>query len=219
MNIEGVIFDLDGVLVDTIPLHYSAWKRLFDEYGYTFNEQIYRQKVDGLPRLDGVLGVMEDLDEQAAIVAGNQKQDFFLELITQQGIQPFSSTIPFINAMKQLGISMAVASSSVNASAILENIGILEEFETVVTAEDVVHGKPHPDMFLMAAQRLGISVSNCVVFEDAESGIKAAKRGGFFCVGVDRHQYGQYFAQADMVVKDLGEVEYEVLERQFQFQN
>ena len=100
MRFKGVIFDLDGVLVDTVPLHYAAWKRLFDEYGYAFDETIYRQKVDGRARLDGVRGVMSDLDEEAVIEASARKQGFFLKMIDQGHLQPFPTSIPFVKTLK-----------------------------------------------------------------------------------------------------------------------
>lgn len=209
MRFKGVIFDLDGVLVDTVPLHYAAWKRLFDEYGYAFDETIYRQKVDGRARLDGIRGVMSDLDEEAAIEASDRKQGYFLKMIDQGQLQPFPTTIPFVKTLKERGILLAAASSSVNASNILERIGLLDEFTTVVTSADVIHGKPHPDIFLTAARNIGLAVSECIVFEDSESGISAARRGGFFCVGVDRHQQPQYFKEANMMVKDLADFDIE----------
>jgi beta-phosphoglucomutase len=207
MGFKGVIFDLDGVLVDSVPIHYAAWKRLFEENGYAFDERIYRQKVDGRPRLDGVRGVMVDLDDEAAVEAGNRKQAYYLEMIEQGRLHPFATSIPFVKALGENGILLAAASSSENTSIILDRIGVLADFTAVVTAADVTHGKPHPEIFLAAAQRLGLSVSECVVFEDAESGIKAAKQGGFYCIGVDRHQQSEYFQEADLVVTDLGDFE------------
>ena len=190
--------------MDSVPLHYAAWKRLFEENGHAFDNRIYRQKVDGRPRLDGVRGVMCDLDEESVIEAGNRKQGYYQEMINQGQLQPFPTSIPFIKALSARGILLAAASSSENTCLILDAIGVLGDFTAVVTAADVKHGKPHPDIFLAAAKRMGLSVPECVVFEDAESGVKAAKRGGFYCVGVDRHQQSEYFREADLVVTDLG---------------
>ena len=211
MNLKGIIFDLDGVLVDSIPLHYKAWYRMFTEYGYEFSEGIYRSKVDGRPRLDGVRNIMTDAEESQIQQAATVKQQYYLDMLEAGGLITFPSTIPLIKKLREHDVLLATASSSVNAKAILESIGILDDFYTVVTSEDITDGKPHPEIFITAANRMGLVPSECVVLEDAQSGIEAAKRGGFYCVGVDRHQQPQYFSEADLVVRDLGELDYQTL--------
>lgn len=215
MNYKGVIFDLDGVLVDTVPLHFDAWKRMFNEYGYEFNQEIYQEKVDGRPRLDGVRGVMETLDEAELTEAGKRKQGYYLEMINNGQLQAFVSSMTLIRQLRKQGIRLATASSSVNASCILEKLGVLEDFETVVTADDVSVGKPHPEIFLTAAKRLNLEVSDCLVFEDAVSGVQAAKAGGFFCIAVDRHNQPDKFDKADIVIKDAEEIEGKLFDHLF----
>lgn len=215
MSYKGVIFDLDGVLVDTVPLHFDAWKRMFNEYGYEFNQEIYQAKVDGRPRLDGVRGVMETIAEAELIEAGKRKQGYYLEMINNGQLQPFESSMILIRQLRKQGIRLATASSSVNASCILEKLGVLEDFETVVTADDVSLGKPHPEIFLTAAKRLDLEVSDCIVFEDAVSGVQAAKAGDFFCIAVDRHNQPENFDEADIVIKDVEEIEGKLFDRLF----
>lgn len=216
MPCRGVIFDVDGVLVDTVPLHFAAWKRMFNEYGYEFNEQLYRQKVDGLPRQDGVRGIMSEADEATCNEAGNRKQAYFLEMIDQGLLKPFVTSINFCKELGRHGVLLAAASSSNNARTILENIGLLDDFTTVVTAADVGRGKPYPDIFLTAAQRLHLPVTECAVIEDAQSGVRAAKAGSFICIGIDRHSQPQYFTEADIVVRDLQQLDYVSLNRLFE---
>ncbi|MEH6648895.1 MAG: beta-phosphoglucomutase family hydrolase [Motiliproteus sp.] len=209
MNFKGFIFDLDGVLVDSIPLHYDAWHKTFSGYGYAFDEFIYREKVDGRPRMDAVRNIMIGADERQMNEASDIKQRHYLDMLEAGHLTTFSTTIPFIKKLKKDGILMAVASSSINAKAILKSIGILDDFIAVVTADDITYGKPHPEIFLTAASQMGLAPSECVVLEDAQSGIQAAKSGNFYCIGVDRHQNPNYFLNADMVVKDIGDLNFE----------
>ena len=208
VTVKGIIFDLDGVLVDTVPLHFAAWQRMFGKFGFHFDYRDYHEKVDGKPRQDGVRGVMHSASEATIEAAGLTKQAYYLEMIEQDQLQPFPTSIPLIKELRQQGVLLAAASSSVNTRFILDKIGVLDDFAAIVTAADVERGKPDPEIFLAAAQKLNLDVDHCVVFEDALSGVTAAKRGGFVCIGVDRHGHAEYFRGADAVVADLGDLDY-----------
>lgn len=213
MAFKGAIFDLDGVLVDTVPLHYKAWKRMFNHYGYEFDWEDYEHKVDGKPRVDGAKAVLVKETPEQIEEACVMKQGFFLDMIDLGLLKAFDTSLALLQDLKAHNIVFAAASSSKNAPLILEKLGIIGDFETVVTSLDIPdgRGKPEPDIFLTAAKRIQIPIEDCIVFEDAKSGVQAAKAGNFYCVGIDRHDNRENFEPADFVVTDLGELSYEIL--------
>ena len=184
MAIKGLIFDLDGVLVDTVPTHYRAWERMFHEFGYEFGHKEYLKLVDGRLRLDGARAVMTHVDEETLVFRANKKNDYYLEAIDRGEFNIFEAALRKVREFHAQDYKLAAASSSANVRHILDTIGILDLFETVIGGPDVVNGKPHPEIFLTAAAGLGLPVEECVVVEDAESGVAAAKAGGFYCYGL-----------------------------------
>lgn len=204
--LKGVIFDLDGVIADTVPAHYAAWKRMFEEEGYAFDDQVYHDKVDGRRRFDGALAVMVDATPDRVSAAAARKDAYFLAQIEQGQFEVFADTLDFLRACRAEGIVLATASSSRNVRLVLEKAGIADEFAAIVGGDDVANGKPNPDIFLLAAERLGMASDACIVIEDAISGVAAAKTGGFFCIGIDRSGQSQRLAGADLIVASLSEL-------------
>lgn len=214
MRIQGVIFDVDGVLVDTVPLHYRAWKRMFTERGFEFDQHIYRLQVDGKNRAEGVRSVMVDGSNEEVDVdaAAAQKQAYYLAELETTTLDPFPDAKEFLAALDDAGVRVAAASSSANAPRVLEKIGLLHRFETVVTGAEISSGKPDPEIFLTAAERLGLTPAQCVVFEDSEAGIAAAKNGAFLSVGIAREMNSGFLQNADLVVSSLDEITIDQLE-------
>jgi len=209
MSFKGAIFDLDGVIVDTVPLHFAGWKHLFTAIHHLpFTEQDYRDKVDGKPRIDGVRAILTNLSDDEAVAAGEIKQAYYLKLINEGKLKKFPSSFTLIDELKKHGILLAAASSSKNATLILEKVGLIKDFKVIISGNDFTHGKPHPEIFLKAAEKMHLKVSECIVFEDALSGVQAAKAGGFVCVGINRHQEPENYRTADLMVTDLAEVNY-----------
>jgi beta-phosphoglucomutase family hydrolase len=203
---QGLIFDLDGVLVHTIPTHYAAWARMFHEYGYDFDIKIYRDLVDGRLRFDGARAVMRDQTDATVTEAANKKNRYYLEMIEQGEFKIFEEAVKYVRMCKAQGYKLAAASSSANVRHILEKIEILDCFDVVIGGHQVTHGKPNPEIFLKAASELKIPVENCIVFEDSESGVQAAKNGGFYCVGVLDDENVADLTHADIIVSSVSEM-------------
>lgn len=213
MAIRGLIFDVDGVLVDTVPLHYRAWEKMFTERGFEFDQDIYRGRVDGKNRADGVRGVMVEASDEEVAAAGAQKQQYYLDQLETTELEPYPDARRFLESLSGSEFHIGVASGSANAMKVLEKVELLNDIEAVVTGADISRGKPDPEIFLTAAERLGLPATDCVVFEDAESGIAAANQGGFLSVGVARDRNHGFLREADLVVASLDEVTVERLER------
>jgi beta-phosphoglucomutase len=208
---HGFIFDLDGVLVDTVPAHILAWRKMFGEFGYPFTVELYEQRIDGRPRMEAIRDIMADLDPERLALASKIKNEYFLANIELGLFNKFDSSNRFVRQWRQKGIRMAVASSSVNVKSILEKIGLLDLFDIIIGGGDVTVGKPDPEVFLRAAEGLNMKASDCIVFEDAAVGVQAAKRGGFICVGVHRHGNITRLGGADLIVSDLDQLSGDVI--------
>ncbi len=179
----GYIFDCDGTLADTMPLHYRAWKRFVEENGGEFPEALFYQ-LGGVPTGK----IIEHLNERQGLkmdpqAGGERKEGYFMELIAEvQAIEP----VLLIARQLRGSVPMAVASGGYRkyVEHTLEAIGAKDWFDAIVCAEDYTRGKPFPDPFLEAARRLGVPPGDCVVFEDSPAGVEAAEAAGMACVFV-----------------------------------
>lgn len=236
--IKAVILDLDGVITRTADVHATAWKEMFDEFLSSRQEggedlrpfelpADYLEYVDGKPRYDGVRsflasrgielpeGSSED-DPSAETVRGlgNRKNARFLELIESNGVTVFPDAAEQISRWRESSKRTAVVSSSRNCGEILDAADARDWFEVQVDGNDVercgLPGKPAPDMFLKAAEELGVRPDEAVVLEDAGVGVQAGRRGSFaMVVGVARHGDEEMLRRqgADRVVHELTELE------------
>ena len=186
---QGVIFDLDGVLVSTDELHYQAWKKLADELGITdFNrEDNVRQR--GVSRMASLEVVLEKGDkeysEEEKVEMAERRNDYYKEML--QSLDD-SAVLPgafdTLKMLRDRGILTAVGSASKNAPLILEKTGLLPLIDKISCGLDVTKSKPDPEVFLVAASKLELTPENCLVVEDAKAGIDAAKAGGMKSLGV-----------------------------------
>ena len=171
-RIKGLIFDLDGVLVTTEHNHFIAWKNTAEILGIPFNEEDNEQ-LKGISRVDSLKKILE---------LGNKSisDETFNELLTKKN-EYYLNSIADIN---QSNLLPGVGSSSKNARFILSKLQIDSYFSVIVDGNDVSFPKPHPEVFLKGAQQMGLEPFECIVFEDAKSGVQAAKEGGFTAIGV-----------------------------------
>ncbi|NOU76855.1 beta-phosphoglucomutase [Paenibacillus sp. LMG 31458] len=182
MSILAVIFDLDGVLVHTDQYHYQAWKRMADEEGIVFDESA-GDRLRGVSRMESLEVILEkssrtytSVEKEALAEKKNGYYRELLDRLTPEDAAPGSCEV--IAACKQQGTKVAIGSSSRNTPVILERLGLLHLFEAVADGNEIVNSKPDPEVFLLAAKKLAIDPECCLVVEDAEAGLIAAKRAG-----------------------------------------
>ena len=136
MQFEAAIFDLDGVIVDSVPLHFKAWKKMFGEYGIKFGFDDYKRKVDGIPRMDGARAILKDLNNEELEEAARKKQSYFLKFLKKNKIQIHKTTIKLIDDLKKIGVKVAVISSSKNCKYILDKIRLTKKLDVIITGND-----------------------------------------------------------------------------------
>lgn len=188
MEVLGVIFDLDGVIVSTDNCHYLAWKRMADEEGIYFDRKI-NERLRGVSRMQSLEIVLERAQktytgEQKQALA-QRKNAYYVELIgslSKADILP--GALDTLEILKRRGIKVAIGSSSKNTPLILKQIGLQNAFDAVADGNAITHSKPDPEVFLLGAKLLGLPPESCLVVEDADAGIEAAIAGGMRALGV-----------------------------------
>lgn len=207
MDIKAVIFDVDGVLLDTVPYHFKAWKKLFTNQGIIFTFKDYLQKVNGVPRLSGISNIMPNLSKKNLEILASEKQSYFKKLTSDNPPKPLDGVIILLKKLKNYKVKLAAASSSKNAPELLKNAGISQYFDTIVSGHDFTKSKPDPELFLVACKKININPYNCVVIEDAAIGIKAAKNAGMKTVEILNSYNLDNKTIADLTVYSLRESE------------
>lgn len=206
-KVKGLIFDLDGVLVDTAKYHYAAWKRLSDELGIPFNEKD-NERLKGVSRMEsletllGIGSITMDSAQKEAMC--ERKNGWYLEYICN--LRPdelFPGVRKFLLNARESGYRTALGSASKNCGLILDGLGITTFLDAVVDGTMIINAKPNPEVFLKGAELLGLQAEECLVFEDAESGIEAARRGNMLSVGIGS---AEYLSKANIVIENFENV-------------
>jgi beta-phosphoglucomutase len=186
--IKGFLFDLDGVIVDTAVFNFKAWRRLAQKLGGDFTEA-QNEELKGVSRVDSLKMILnwtgatvseEEFTELMAL-----KNEWYLELVQSlDASHGLPGAVEFLQSAHAQGIKIALGSASKNAPMILDKMGLTPLFDAIIDGNNVVNGKPHPEVFLKGATAIGLNPEQCLVFEDSIAGVQAAITGGMKCVGI-----------------------------------
>lgn len=204
---RAVIFDLDGVLTDTAELHYQSWQEIADKLRIPFDRQA-NEALRGLGRAESLERVLGP--RWSAFTPAQRddlmhaKNDAYLRRVAQMSPRDlFPGVAALLADLRASGAKLAIASSSRNSLAVIERLGIRDEFDAIVDGNDAPRSKPDPQVFLVAAQRVGARPADCVVIEDAEAGVAAARAAGMHVVGIGP---AERIGAADLRVAKIGEL-------------
>ena len=204
---KAVIFDLDGVILSTDECHYEAWKMLADEEGIYFDRDI-NQRLRGVSRMESLEIVLERAEktytDDEKLEMATRKNGYYVKKIKNLDKSAIlDGAIDFINMAKSAGLKVAIGSSSKNTMAILKQVECEDIFDAIADGNDIKNSKPAPDVFLVAAEKMCIAPSDCMVVEDAEAGVDAAIAAGMDVLAVG---YASSYKKATYSAKSLGEL-------------
>jgi beta-phosphoglucomutase len=204
MALKAVLFDLDGVIVDTAKYHYIAWKQLADRLGIYFDEQI-NERLKGVSRMASLEIILErsekeysDAEKESLATEKNDQYVAMVKKITPAEILP--GVIDFLSELKAAGIKAAVCSASKSAGMIIDLLNLNGSFDAVLGGADIIKPKPDPEIFALARDRFALTSDECLVVEDAFAGIEAAGNAGMKAIGIGDVSV---LTNADMVYRDM----------------
>lgn len=210
---KGMIFDLDGVIVDTAKFHFIAWRKLANDLGFDITEE-QNEQLKGVSRVHSLQKILKwgeiELSEEEFKKQTTQKNENYLsyvEKMDESEILPGVRKV--IDYLSEKNIPFALGSASKNAPLILEKIGLYEEFDAIVDGNDVSKAKPSPEVFLVAAEKLGLAAEDCIVFEDSVAGIQAANNAKMISIGIGEKEV---LHEANYVFPDFTAITTEFIE-------
>ena len=212
--IKAVIFDNDGIIVNSIPLHYEAWRRLLAEHGVELTMDEFN-KLNGMTTPEILRHRREQFNLNYNIEEMANKKRVLADELLKERVELCDGVSGLLKLLKENGIKTAIATSAYLSTIeiILNKFPIRSLFDAIVTMEDYEHGKPAPDVFLKAAEKLNIPPEECMVVEDAKTGIKAAKAAGMKCLAVTNSFPESELSNADIVVGSLSEVDMDFIRK------
>ncbi|PCI09918.1 MAG: beta-phosphoglucomutase [Flavobacteriaceae bacterium] len=214
MNKKAFIFDLDGVIVDTAKYHYKAWKKLANDLGFDFTET-QNELLKGVSRVRS-LEILLDIGkvtlpdaEKTKIM--HDKNEHYLQFITQMGQDEILEGMhEVLLYLKENNIPFSLGSASKNARLILTQLDLIDLFDAIVDGNDVSKAKPDPEVFLIAAEKLGKNPDDCIVVEDAIAGIEAANAAGMISIGIGDKEM---LKEADLNLNSTSELSLDLIKK------
>lgn len=204
---KAVIWDMDGVIADTAPYHFAAWRYVFRKRGVNFTEADFKRRFG--QRNDTIISAALGGNATPGVIGeiADEKEAEYCRRV-RRNVKPLPGVLKLIEALKSSGFSLALASSAPaeNIRLVTGELGVDSCFHAVVSGREVAEGKPSPQVFLLAAGKLGVSPECCLVIEDAVAGVAAAERAGMKCLAVTNTHPGAKLAEADLVVDTLEKV-------------
>ncbi len=211
--IKAVVFDMDGLMVDTEPLYSEAMSQVAEKRGKCFTLNI-KQKVMGRVAIESLTIFKEQLGlNESPTELLEEREEIYGKLLAQN-LKPMPGLFRLLHLLEEMNIRKAIASSSKRLwiDLIVNKLGILERFEIIVSGQEVKHGKPNPDIYLLAAKKLNLNPEECLVLEDAFSGVAAAKSAKMKCIAVpNQFTQGLDFSNADLILNSLEDINESIL--------
>lgn len=185
--IKAVIFDHDGAVVDLVPYHIKSWQRAFSLYDFELTPEEFNEKMDDYLREQSAKNVLPDVDDIIIQRLSDLKQVYYISDVTQRPPEVLPHFLEVVNNLRQHDYKIGVAGSSKNTYFILEQMGILSQFDAIIDRYDFVNPKPEPDIYNEAIKRLGCSPAECLIVDDSVRGVTAALKSGATVVGITTH--------------------------------
>jgi len=218
---QAAIFDFDGVIADSIPLHYEAFRRVFAAEGVAFTFEDYRRTANGAPRDKVIRTVLGQVEPERLKRLMAEKEREVMTLLGERGLEPIPGALEMARDLRSRGLRTAVASSSRTARRFLEALEPRDDscrpaislFEAVLESDGIRAPKPDPEIFLMAAKAVGTEPEDCLAFEDAVQGVRAARAAGMLVVALTTTEDREALGEADLIFDSFGEIDLDELLR------
>lgn len=213
-EVKAVIWDMDGVIANTAQYHLKGWQVVFQKRGVNYTEEDFQCNTG--KRSDSIIReVLGEKITQGEIMAIIREKDENFRQLMKQNIRPFPGVLKLITLLKEHGFKIAIASSAPmeNIQLITQSLKIHNCFDTIVSGWEVTKGKPDPQTFLLAMEKMGVEAKDCIVIEDAIAGVTASKRAGICCIAVTNTTPKENLREADLVIDTLEEITVDDLER------